>query len=267
MFCWDEPSCEERYQSHGYWMSSANWTAQFEQGGIFSNETDESAWASANKAFVKYCSSDLWVGDVGASDATFGWSFRGSRIVAAVIASLVDKGMGASPGQRLLFSGCSAGGVRRPSPRMHDFQPFVCPPPTPPRHAALAAIGAMNNLDEVSAMSPPGLEVQGFLDAAALLDIPVANNGWPWASQLTELQQLVANVAGVVNPQLPASCLALFPGSEWKCMCVRGNTLRRGCASTSPRAAPTRPTRGFLQVGRIPAAASDHAVFSERAAV
>lgn len=60
--------------------------------------------------------------------------------------------------------------------------------------------------------------MQGLLDAAALVDISPADNGFSWASQLQPLQSLVADVMAVVNPQLPASCLALFPGESWKCM-------------------------------------------------
>ena len=68
------------------------------QGGIFATD-GSSAWGTANRAYVKYCSSDLWTGDVAASDATFGWNFRGSRIVAATITHLMDnKGLGSAIG-------------------------------------------------------------------------------------------------------------------------------------------------------------------------
>lgn len=138
----------------------------------------------------RYCSSDLWSGDVGASDATFGYNFRGFRIITATVTALIEKhGMGSAPGSRLLFGGCSAG-----------------------------AIGAMNALDEVAQMVPPGMRVQGLLDAAALVDINPDDNGYSWASQLQPLQTLVADVMGFVNPQLPQSCLDQFPGESWKCM-------------------------------------------------
>ena len=75
--------------------------------------------------------SDLWMGDSPASNSTFGYAFRGRRIVAAVIQSLMaDKGMVA--GHRMLFGGCSAG-----------------------------AIGAMINLDSVAAIAgQAGVEVR-----------------------------------------------------------------------------------------------------------
>jgi hypothetical protein len=60
----------------------------------------------------RYCSSDFWSGDVAASDATFGYAFRGARIVAATITDLLEnKGMGAQPDAQLLFGGCSAGAI------------------------------------------------------------------------------------------------------------------------------------------------------------
>jgi hypothetical protein len=134
-------------------------------------------------------SSDLWAGDVGASDATFNFQFRGTRIVAAAIASLVaDKGMGSAPGTRLLFGGCSAG-----------------------------AIGAMNNLDAVTRMVPPGVQVQGLLDAAALVDIDPT--GWGWSPDLVPLQSMISQLVGVVAPIFDASCAARYSGAEaWKCL-------------------------------------------------
>ena len=69
MFCWSASSCTERYSSRLYWMSSTTWAPQMAQYGIF--DTGASAWGTANRVYVKYCSSDLWSGDVGASQATF----------------------------------------------------------------------------------------------------------------------------------------------------------------------------------------------------
>lgn len=42
------------------------------------------------------CSSDAWMGDSGSADNAVGWNFRGQRLIAAMIQSLVvDQGMGA----------------------------------------------------------------------------------------------------------------------------------------------------------------------------
>ena len=71
MFCWDEASCQERYATHEYWMSSAGcekptgpwastysagcipmWNPQFAQGGIFATD-GSSPWGGANRVYVK----------------------------------------------------------------------------------------------------------------------------------------------------------------------------------------------------------------------
>ena len=113
MFCWGQASCQDRFATHDYWMSSKAkpWQPNFAQGGIFATD-GSSAWGTANRIYVKYCSSDIWSGDAPASNATFGYTFRGSRIVAAVMNGLMAKqGLGSKPAQRLLFGGCSAGAI------------------------------------------------------------------------------------------------------------------------------------------------------------
>jgi len=132
-------------------MSSLHLAPQVALGGIFET-SKKNPWAAANVAYVPYCSSDAWVGDAGASESTFGWHFRGQRILAAVLASLVQtQGLGSHTGlgvaaeaQRLLLAGCSAG-----------------------------ARGAMMNLDYVSGIladvgvTSEQVAVQGLLDRRA----------------------------------------------------------------------------------------------------
>ena len=107
------------------------WATSFAQGGIFATD-GTSAWGTANRVYVKcvalllrmhysdvanpeprrYCTSDLWSGDAPASDATFNFTFRGSRVPTAVVQSLMQtQGLGSKPGARLLFGGCSAGAI------------------------------------------------------------------------------------------------------------------------------------------------------------
>ena len=140
-------------------------------------------------SYLKYCSSDLWAGDIPVTPNSFGFQFRGARIVRATITSLIeDKGMGSAEGTRLLFGGCSAG-----------------------------AIGAMNSLDAVAAMVPSTIRVQGLLDAAALVDI--APTGWGWSPDLVPLQQLISELVGVITPTFDYNCAAQYSGSEaWKCL-------------------------------------------------
>ena len=190
MFCWDIKSCQERYATHGYYMSSTipkQWATSFAQGGIFATD-GTSAWGTANRVYIKYCTSDLWSGDAPASDATFNFTFRGSRVPTAVVQSLMQtQGLGKTPGARLLFGGCSAG-----------------------------AIGAMNNWERIAQLvESKGVQTWGFLDGAGLLDIKP--RGWTWSPLLEPLQSLMANMTSFTQPVFQPYCSTLFPGNEWKC--------------------------------------------------
>ena len=122
-----------------------------------------------------------------ASRATWGFSFRGSRVVPAVMTSLMQRGLlGGVPGQRMLFGGCSAG-----------------------------AIGAMANIEAVAAMLPASVQLRGFFDGAALLDIHP--RGWAWSADLEPLQLLMANMSAFTDPAFPSYCAARFPGETYKC--------------------------------------------------
>jgi len=226
MWCYDEFSCNYRYKNAGYSMSSISWkgklfptltwsstetvlccTDSFRQGGIFEDNPAKSPLAGvrppsaclvfcakpltssqANKAFVTYCSSDAWVGDA----AAYGFQFRGARIVDAVLASLVAKGMGNSTvPSRLVFGGCSAGG--RGAAFSLDYVPAV-----------LAAAGV-----------PPGaVSTVGLLDAALWIDIPPEIDG------VVSQQCQTAALAQMVNAtRFGDACAARYTGDEaWKCL-------------------------------------------------
>jgi hypothetical protein len=165
-------------------MSSSGWSNLFAQEGIFGTEATN-PFSEANMAFVKYCSSDSWFGDVPASSSTFGFAFRGSRIVTATVAALSRyNGLGGSGGQeRLLFGGCSAGGR-----------------------------GVLTNLDVVSAAVPANVRVQGLLDAAAWVDVQ------PIIPNMLTLQQMTQDLYGFTEPPIPADCAAQYPSDRWKCL-------------------------------------------------
>ena len=193
-WCWDETSCTERYQTLKFDMSSSGWQRLFAQDGIFSTVPSNNPFAAANMVFIKYCSSDSWFGDAPASSSTFGFAFRGSRIVTAAIAALTQyNGLGASGGpERLLFAGCSAGGR-----------------------------GVLTNLDAVAAAVPSNVRVQGMvrarraaplpahlvvppltlrclqLDAAAWVDVQ------PIIPNMLTLQQMTQDLYGFTSPPIP----------------------------------------------------------------
>lgn len=84
-------------------------------------------FAKANVVYLKYCTSDGYIGDAAASAATGNMAFRGRQVVAATIAALrTNHGFGAStttvvrgnasvrvsqPPPVMIYSGCSAGGM------------------------------------------------------------------------------------------------------------------------------------------------------------
>jgi hypothetical protein len=67
-------------------------------------------WSDATFVYVPYCTSDSFSADTPASNNTFGWSFRGRRVLTAVINKLLQAGLAQSP--NVLLSGCSAGMAR-----------------------------------------------------------------------------------------------------------------------------------------------------------
>jgi len=108
MWCWDEASCASRWQSTPFEMSSKGWKPTLAVGGVFSTYPDN-PWRDSNKIYIAYCSSDAWAGNAVASDATYGWSFLGQRIISSTLMDLqIRHGMPASPD--VIFGGCSAGG-------------------------------------------------------------------------------------------------------------------------------------------------------------
>ena len=184
MWCWDQASCDARAEDAKFEMSSTHWPKVQTVGGVFS-KSPLNPWADANKVYLSYCSSDAWVGDVAASSATYGYAFRGQRIIEATLADVaLNRGLGATA--QVLFGGCSAG-----------------------------ARGAMFNLDYVAQYLPAGATVKGLLDSALWLDVSP-----PDTAEVT-LQTQTQGVFALVNPgaRIPAACSAAYPGSEgWKCL-------------------------------------------------
>ena len=58
MWCWDAESCSERAQNGPAQVSSASWPAVMTQVGIFDSEASLNPFATANKVYIGYCSSD-----------------------------------------------------------------------------------------------------------------------------------------------------------------------------------------------------------------
>jgi len=192
-WCYDEASCKERYTSGTTYMSSSNAEDSYTTDGIFTDAiAADNVWADANMVFIKYCSSDSWMGDAAASSATFGFAFRGARIIDATMQSLVSvNGLGKTPGAKLLFGGCSAGGR-----------------------------GVVTSLDKVKsdlASIAPSVEVKGLNDAGGWVDVQ------PAYPNLLSLQNQTAAIFKFSTPPVGATtgglaCLADFPDEPWKCV-------------------------------------------------
>ena len=72
--------------------SSSGNNPTMEYNGVFSEDKNISPLYDANKAFLRYCSSDGHMGDGGGDDAAAtceGRHFRGQRIVRAMITYLM----------------------------------------------------------------------------------------------------------------------------------------------------------------------------------
>ena len=195
MWCYSPSTCQTRFQATPWEMSNAKLANYVALGGIFSVGR-KNPWANANIAYVPYCSSDAHVGDT----ALWGWQFRGQRIVAAVLTSLVrEQGMGIKkvkggrlPTQRLLFGGCSAG-----------------------------ARGAMMNLDYMQPMltamgvTEQQVIVSGLLDSPLWVDVQPAQ---PHIMPLANETQAVFSTLNVTARMGPG-CAQVYPGQEgWRCL-------------------------------------------------
>jgi hypothetical protein len=135
------------------------------------------------------------MGDVGASNETFGYAFRGRRIIKAAITQMVQQhGMGTvAPGvttpPRLLFGGCSAG-----------------------------ARGAMANLDFVSEILTSlnvSMEVAGLLDSGIWLDVIPAVPNTPSLADEAQAAAELFNASAIYGEECAA---AMPPGEEWRCI-------------------------------------------------
>merc|ERR1712139_494461 len=99
-------SCAFRNSTLPDEMSSKNWNETQHFDGIF----ESGPLANANVVRVGYCSSDIYLGNVAASESTWGLEFRGEQIVRATFAKMIaELGFGAHEGTRLVFGGASAG--------------------------------------------------------------------------------------------------------------------------------------------------------------
>jgi len=187
-WCYDAPSCAQRAASQPDLLTSHGWYPHKRFSGVFETDEAKNPFHSVAKVYVPYCSSDAWVGDTTAG----GLTFAGQRIVAAVLRALATvHGLGQTPGQRLLFGGCSAG-----------------------------ARGAMFTLDSVELMLQAWTESR--VDVSGLLDSPLWIDVAPLATAPTSLQCEAQSALYYLNAsaRLGEACLAAYPDQDqhWRCL-------------------------------------------------
>ena len=186
-WCYDEDSCAHR----GDLASSKSWTPTMTQGGIF--DSQDARLADANLVYLRYCSSDAYIGDLaaGASPVYPSFAFRGKAIVDATFGTLVsDYGFGAVKGSRLLWGGCSAG-----------------------------ARGALFNYARIVSTILPGLGLTQNVTVGALFDSAFWVDIAPFGAVTTDFEEQTKAVISMSGgaATLDPACLAAYPKDTWKC--------------------------------------------------
>ena len=113
-WCSNGPACALRWRSQRYLMTSQNAPAIMPVGGIFSSFSQMNPdFLNFTQVYVKYCSSDIYSGDLQQQVSGMTMQFRGHQIVAAIIADLEDPTVIPSPNLKnatqVLVGGSSAG--------------------------------------------------------------------------------------------------------------------------------------------------------------
>ena len=181
--CTDKASCEARSAAQ---KGSGTYKPTLDAAGLF--DAADERLASANFAYVRYCSSDSWTGDVPAAAVPFGFNFLGSRIVEAVFATLMEEhGLGGAPGTQVLYTGCSAG-----------------------------SRGVLFNADAVGAQLAANSNVttfKAFVDSGFYIDIE------PYVASKPSLMTQMAEAVAMTHAggRAGAACASAYPAEIWKC--------------------------------------------------
>lgn len=141
--CYSEETCNSRWNYSQSLMSSDSFaSSKTGMEGIFDDDPALSSFWGANKVFVAYCTSDGWIGDATPSEDTWGYSFRGQRVIRSALQDLITKLLITNQSE-ILFAGGSAG-----------------------------ARGMMNNIDSLLSLLPAEAHVIGaFLDSPYYIEV------------------------------------------------------------------------------------------------
>lgn len=180
--CYDESSCTSRSQDM---MSSTHFSNTVVVNGFLDSSPSKSPLWAANKAYLGYCSSDAYMGDIAASNSTWGYHFRGQSLVRAMVRALINE-HNLSSASTIVFAGSSAG-----------------------------ARGVMTHLDTITQdMFPPSALLVALLDSPYYLDIEPYSASFEGFDYQEQQKYLLYNTTGIVS----AECEAAYPGEDkWKC--------------------------------------------------
>lgn len=181
--CYDEASCTSRSSDM---MSSDGLPTSKNVTGILDASPEQTPLYGANKAYLVYCSSDGYMGNIGASNATWGFHFRGQALVQAMVKAL-STNHGLASAERIYFVGCSAG-----------------------------ARGVMTNIDPVVEMGffPANAMVIAYLDSPYYLDVQPYSADFLGFQYQEQQKYSLFNTTGIIS----ADCAAAFVSDEqWKC--------------------------------------------------
>ena len=89
-------------------MTSSQFAPTKVKKGFMDSSMRKTPFYGAHKAMLGYCSSDGYMGDAAASAATWGWHFRGQKLVFGFVRRLIQA-HGLSSSSTVVFSGGSAG--------------------------------------------------------------------------------------------------------------------------------------------------------------
>ncbi len=164
-------------------MSSKYFTDTISVTGFLDSSSDKTPLYGANKAYLGYCSSDGYMGDVEASETTWGYHFRGQTLVRAMVRALINAHQ-LNSASAIVFAGSSAG-----------------------------ARGVMTHMDLlVQDLFPSTALVMGLLDSPYYLDIEPYSDSFKGFSYQEEQKYLYYNTTGIITDDCSAAYI-----DKWKC--------------------------------------------------
>jgi hypothetical protein len=214
--CATAADCKARYKATKGLMSSegevdGGTIDSSTYGGIKSTSPDDNPdFYDANFVQLNYCSSDAWsgdkAGDANLPDTDVGhWSFRGRKIVEAVVSDLLKNGL--AQADEVFLMGSSAGGV-----------------------------GVLNHADDVRAALPASTRFVALQDAGFIIDYPSYDPATMKESTapVTDLEKLLAISVSVWGGRGDKSCEEAAKDDTARMLCRSPSALLLGGHVTSP---------------------------------